>query len=579
MSKEKVMAILEEGAAALEILEDTGFKKVAWRNAARALDDCEGDFGNLLAQGKLTSIKGIGASLAQMLTTIAATGSHPEIAAAKAKLPPGLLDILKVEGVGPKKLQQLWMLHGINSMAQLKAAAESGRLKTFKGFGAKTADKIHASILFIEQQKGKLLITAARALAATLTSAIAGMDESLEIESTGELARNCEVVNAIGLRVIGDEVEGLSEELLGAINPTGDVQFDETTLRFSVDGTPVTIELAARAELATPEFIVRKIVQDSAPTHLARLNKIAQARGLALTPVALKDSAGKELAITSEQDFYQRLGLPFIPPALREDVVEFTLAEKNAVPPSLTFRDLIGCVHNHTTASDGRHTLEQMVAAARALGLHYYGIADHSPLAAYARGLSPDTLLRQTEDIDGLNRRLALEGVKFQVFKGTESDIREDGSLDYEDWVLQRLDYVVASIHSRFNLGREEQTQRIIRAIEHPATCVLGHMTGRLLLERAGYDIDRRAVFEAAAAHRVAIEFNCHPQRLDADWRHLHEVVALGGKVIISADAHSISDLEYLKLGVEVINKAGLSKQDILNCLPADELLAHFKRK
>lgn len=582
MSKSRVIAVLEEAAAALEILDDGGFRKMAWRNAARALDDFAGDYDNLLALHKLTQIKGIGDGLARMIETIEQTGSHPEIDQVKAKLPPGLLEILKVDGIGPKKLQQLWMLHGIQNFAQLKAAAEKGQLSKMKGFGAKTSDKIQASILFVEQQRGKLLITDGRALAAKLIDSIHEVDAELQVEWAGQLARHCEIVDCIELRVCGDDVEGLEEAVLGAINPSGDCQFENGALRFALEHTPVRIDLLPPPDQAGPSgpgSVVWRIAQDSAPEHFAELRRRAAQKQWTLSHESLLDAAGKPLAPADPAAFYALLNLPAIPAPLRENIHEFALADGPGIPLPLAFADLQGCVHNHTTESDGRQSLPEMVAAARALGLTYFGVADHSQAAAYARGLSPDRLLRQTEEVDGLNRRLKLEGVDCLVLKGTESDILEDGALDYEDWVLDRLDYVVASVHSRFGLDQAAQTKRLVRALEHPKTCILGHMTGRLLLERAGYALDRAAIFQAAAAHQVAIEFNCHPQRLDVDWRYMQEFKALGGKFILSADAHSAQDLQYLKLGVDVIQKAGLAPADILNTLSGPDLLAYFRAR
>ncbi|MGH7143237.1 MAG: helix-hairpin-helix domain-containing protein [Planctomycetota bacterium] len=581
MARRQAVAALEAASVALEILDDPGFRKSVWRNAARALADFPGDFDDLLARRRLTDIPGIGKSLAALIEAIAANGSHPELDEVLAKLPPGLLELLKIDGIGPKKLQQLWMLHGIASWADLKTAIDTGRLGSFKGFGAKTAEKIHISMLFLDEQRGKRLITDARGLAASLTEALAAVDATLEVQAAGQLARACEVVDALELRVIGEEVEGLAEEVLGAIDPKGEVQFEDTQLRFQIDHTPVRIDLIERSRLsqsAGAGSIVHRVLQDSAPEHRAELRRRATAQGLALAADALQDTAGRALALHDAAEFYSRLGLPFIPPALREGRHEFALADGPGIPPAFAFTDVVGCVHNHTTESDGRHSLEQMVAAARALGLRYFGVADHSQSARYANGLLPNRLLEQTENIDGLNRRLAGEGADFRVLKGVESDILEDGALDYEDWVFERLDYVVASVHSRFNLDAAAQTKRIVRAIEHPATRILGHMTGRLLLTRPGYPLDRRAIFAAAAEHGVAIEFNCHPQRLDVDWRYMQEIKASGAKVIISADAHSTQDLEYLKLGAELINKGGLEKGDILNTRSAEELLAGWGR-
>jgi DNA polymerase (family X) len=580
MHKEEVAAALDEIGTLLELQGENAFRCQAYHNAARAIEQVEGDLGELIDAGKLTEIKGVGETLRDKISMLVKTGKLPFLDNLRAKTPPGLLQMMRVGGLGPKKVKALHDQLGVDDLDKLKAACEAGRVAALKGFGEKTQQKILEGVEFLKKTADRVRIDQAEAIALSLLDAVRAAPGVRRAEACGSLRRRKETVKDIDILAVADDAGPVMDRFVGLpgvaqVLGRGDTKAS-VTIGAGSDGDRVVVQADLRV-VSEEQFPFALHYFTGCKEHNIEMRRRAQARGLKLNEYELA-GPDRRIACHDEAELFKALGLAYIPPELREDHGEFEAAEKGEIPVLVETDDIAGVFHCHTTDSDGADTLEDMAKAARALGLKYLGLADHSQSLTVANGLSPERARRQQEAIDALNKRL--KGIR--LFKGTECDILADGRLDYDDELLATFDYVVASVHSHFKQSREEMTDRIVRAIRHPAVTMLGHATGRLLLRREGYAVDLEAVLQAAAESGVMVEINAHPARLDLDWVHCKRAKALGVPIVINPDAHSTHELSLYRFGVDVARRGWLTKDDVFNTRSAAdvaEALAERKRR
>ena len=570
MRAAEVADVLEEIGRLLEFKGENPFKVRAYANAARALADLGEPLDVVLAEGRLREIPGIGAAIADKIVAYAETGSIPLLDRLRGEIPAGVLDLLTVPGLGPKRARAAFGALGVASLDDLEAAAASGRLAEVPGFGQKTARTVLASLERVRAYAGRWLAAEARPQAERLLTALREDPDVVRAETAGGLRRAMETVHDVDLVAASPDPPAVLERFVAlsavaAVTARGD--------------TKVTVRLAGgiHADLRVVEpgafpFALQYFTGSQA--HNTRLRGLARRRGLKLNEYELLRKDGTPVECVDEAAVYGALGLEWIPPEIREDRGEVEAARKGALPRLVERGDLRGVLHVHTEWSDGRATIEAMAEAARERGFEYLAVCDHSRSAAYAGGLEADRLREQREEIERVNARL--EG--FVVLAGCEVDILADGRLDYPDDVLAGLDLVVGSLHSRLGLPRVEQTERVLRAIENPWLDILGHPAGRVLNRREGADLDMERVLDAAAAAGVALEINGDPHRLDLDWRWHRAAMERGARLAIDPDAHGPETLDYVDNGIGIARKGWVTSEAVLNTLPLDEFRETLRR-
>ncbi len=551
LSAEAIAALLNEIGLRMEFGGESPFKARAYYSAAESLHAMAAELPALIAQGKLKTIPGVGEAIAEKILKLHKTGTHPMLEYLRSQYPAGVLDLMKISGLGPKKAAQLYQSLGIDSLTSLENACMAGQLAKEKGFGPKVQSKILEGIAFEKKNTGLYKIDAAHTRAHAACQALKDRYPSFkDVLAAGDVRRGCEVSGAA--------------DLVAVIDASGADEPVEMERDIRVVTTP-------RARLGAALLFATGNAE-----HLAALHERATSRGLALTPDGLQ-RGNEELPCASEAEIYEALGLAYIEPELREGRDEIERAERGALPRLIKDADLRGILHCHTNFSDGSNTLEEMAEATRTLGMGYFGVCDHSQSAAYAGGMKFEKVLVQHTLADELNA--GYEGKHFRIFKGVESDILEDGALDYPPQQLAQFDFVVASVHSRFQLDKAAQTARIVNAVKNPRTTILGHPTGRLLLQRGPYEVDLDAVLKACADHGVAVEINADPHRLDLDWRWHARALELGCTLAINPDAHDTAGLPNQKWGVVVARKGGVPAERVLNCLALSEIAKHFEAR
>lgn len=570
MDKAQVALILSEIGTLLELQGENPFKCRAYHAAARTIEQLEANLGEVVAASKLGEIPGIGEKLRDKITTLVTTGSLPYYDELRAKTPAGLLAMLRIQGLGPKKVKALFEELKIDDLEKLKAACEADQVAALKGFGAKTQTNILEGLKFLDQAGQRVRIDQASALAQVLLDELRKCPGIIRLEVCGSLRRRKETINDIDILASSDGPGPIMQRFTSMSSVVQVVGQGPTKSSVVAAGTGVRMNADLRV-VTDEQFPFALNYFTGSKEHNIQMRGRAQERGLKLNEYEL--SGKRKVACKDEADIYRALDLDYVPPELRENTGEIDAAQGHKLPNLITRDDLQGTFHCHTTWSDGAASLEQMARAAKKLGLKYLGIGDHSPSLTVANGLTPARVRQQFAEIDALSARL--KGI--HVFKGTECDILPDGSLDYKDEVLASFDYVVASVHSHFNQSSEEMTARIIRAIRNPHVTMLGHATGRLLLRREGYKLDIEAVLQAAAAQGRMIEINAHPNRLDLDWVHCKRAKALGVQLVINPDAHSTDELSVLNYGVDVARRAWLEKSDVFNTKTLAEVTKALK--
>jgi DNA polymerase (family X) len=540
-----VAEMLREYGRRLSLAGGNPYRARAYMRAADSLAALGEPLEELIAGDRLTEIPGVGDTIAAIVTTMHRTGTYPKLEEMRKELQAGVLEMLVVPGLHPNKVLKIHRDLGVTSLAELEEAARSDRIAKTKGLGASLQTKILQNIEIAKSGERRLHMNRADALLRHAAERLERVEGIKRVVASGDLRRGCELIGRLALVA----------EAEAATNASA----------LSVSGSELEVYVSDARH-----FGARLLEATGSATHLETLRAFAKRKGYRLDARGLW-KARKLIAGANEEAIYDALGLQFIPPELREGDDEIALAETGQIPDLVSDEDIRGILHAHTDASDGVDTLADMVEAVRSWGYEYFGVADHSRSAHYAGGLSVAQITAQHKAIDRLNKKF---GKPFQIFKGIESDILADGSLDYPDDVLARFDFVVASVHSRFRLDPKEQTRRMVTAVANPYTTILGHMTGRQLLRRPGYELDVEAVLKACARHGVAVEINANPWRLDLDWRWHRRALELGCMLSINPDAHSIDEIDLTHWGVEMARKGSVPAERVVNCMS----LAEFRR-
>jgi DNA polymerase (family X) len=547
----------------MELHDENPFKIRSLQSAVNNIDRGEIDIEGKSPQ-ELQNLPGIGKSLADTIVSLQTTGSFPGLDELLAKTPSGILEVLEIKGLGPKKVKALLEELNITSTHELMEACQSGQVAKIKGFGEKTQESIIQSLQFKEANQGKWLYADLEAYMDELVNEIKKNTLVADMVPVGEYGRKLEIIDQVEWLIATDD----RKQVLHALGKISSLERDrKISSPFTWRGKLTSPEVRMVFHFSDPaDLILQKIVRTSAKAHM--LHHVQGGKSLV-------EIIREEPHYYSEAEAYEKAGLPLIPAELREGLIEFDLAKSGKIDHLVVDSDLRGILHNHSTYSDGKHTLRQMAEHCRDLGYEYLGISDHSRTAFYAGGLEIERVQQQHREIDLLNQELA----PFRIFKGIESDILIDGSLDYPEDVLSTFDFVVASVHSSLNMDVKKATQRLLKAIESPYTTILGHPTGRLLLRRGGYPIDHKAIIQACADHGVVIEINANPWRLDLDWRWVQEAMDKGVKLSINPDAHEMEGYADMRYGVIAGRKGGLTKDMTFNALSLKEMEAYLQQR
>ncbi|MFM8550540.1 MAG: DNA polymerase/3'-5' exonuclease PolX [Verrucomicrobiota bacterium] len=573
MVKNDIAAVLDEIATFMELTGENPFKIRAYSAGARILENLTEDLGELIAGGKLAEIPGLGEALVDKITTLRRDGVLPFHQKLKASIPAGLLEVMQIPGLGPKKVRALWTQLAVEDLAKLKEACESGAVAELKGFGAKTQEKILEGIKNRIAYGKRHRWYEAAAVAEPILAGLRALPQVSLAESAGSLRRARETVGDLDFLVASSEPTPIMDWFVAYPGVKEVTAHGETK-------SSVRFENGLQADLRvvpSEQFYFALHHFTGSKEHNVAMRHRALGRGLSMSEWGFKSVDEKTPApgAKSEEEVFRALGLPWIPPELREGNGEIDAAEAGRLPKLVQFADLRGVFHNHTTESDGDHTLDQMAAAAEAHGWEYLGISDHSKSSFQAGGLDEARLAKQLADIAQLN---ASQKYRVRVLAGSEVDILKDGALDFPDDVLARLDFVVASVHNLFTLDREAQTARLIKAIENEHVDMVGHLTGRLLNKREPYEVDIAKVIDAAAANDTIIELNANPWRLDLDWRWWRRAAEKGVLCSINPDAHDVDQLAFAAHGVRIARKGWLTPEQVLNTRPLPDVLRWLGR-
>jgi DNA polymerase (family 10) len=564
---------LTQIAAHLELRGEKSFKSKAYEQAARALLALDtDDLGALDRAGTLAATRGLGPATLSVVRDLIATGESRYLEELRSTTPSGLLELLDVPGLGIAKIQQLHTELGIDSLDALEAAARDGRLAKLKGFGPKTSERILKGIGFARATGSRQLYPRAVAEARNLLTMVRAHPDVRIVDVAGSVRRHVETCGDIDI-VAGTTADPLavaaSFTRAAGVRAVGGADTTSPSITYA-DGTRLDLTV-----VRLRDFPLAFWRATGSAAHVADVVAHLGARGFTISGDELLDERDAPVPLESEADLYAHAGLAYVPPEMREAIGEVQLAEQDDIPQLITAADLRGVLHCHSTWSDGKATVAEMAEAARARGWSYIGITDHSQAAFYAGGLTPAQVDAQHHEIDALN---ALHP-GFRILKGVEADILADGSLDYDSALLDRFDFVVGSVHSRFAMDRTAMTDRVLRALDDPHLTILGHPTGRLLLSRDAYAMDVDAVLAKAGAVGVAVELNADPKRLDLDWRLIPRARAAGACIEIGPDAHSTANLDYVDIGVGMARKAGLTRDGVLNAKSADDVLAFARAR
>ena len=562
MENKEIVRAFRLATSLMELHDENPFKIRSYTNAVAVLERLEQPLVGLTAE-QLERIDGIGKALAGKIVELSETGSFADLDKFVAATPPGVVEMLRIKGIGPKKIRTIWKDLGVTTTEGLLEACENNQIAALKGFGAKTQETIKNALLYTQESKGKVLYAEIEPLALHLRDYLRKELNTNQVELAGEMRRRLEIIQTLLLVVGQDNPQPVFKALAAVPELTPDEQRSGPFFwrgRENTAGLVLEIKIVPKVD-----FINEVFLQTGSEAHLFALFNESEC----LVQLTRKEKFATEEAI------YEKAVLAFVQPEMREGTNEILLARENALPDLITEADLRGILHNHSTYSDGVHTLEQMAVHCRDKGFDYLGICDHSKSAFYANGLQEFRVKEQQREIDKLNRQLA----PFLIFKGIESDILADGSLDYDNEVLASFDFVVASIHSNLKMDITKATNRLIGAIENPYTTILGHPTGRLLLRREGYPIDHKAVIDACAEHGVIIEINSNPWRLDLDWRWVEYALSKGVKLSLNPDAHSMAGYDDMRYGVFMGRKGGLTREMTFNAFSAEAVASHFEAR
>lgn len=551
MENKEIASAFKLTSKLMDLNGENEFKVKSYVNAAFRIDRLERQLTDL-SPDELNNIEGIGKGMIAKIEELQETGNLSELTRLLELTPPGIVKMMGIKGIGPKKAGIIWKEMGIETMGELLYACNENRLVEVKGFGEKTQQQIRKAIEFTISNTGRFHWAALENLTNTIINGFKTQGIEL-VSATGNIRRQCDIVDRIEI-LIGQSYS------VNKILFLQDLGFkpkpDERGILINDDNVKLKLHFSSK------EMFYGVLLQTTGnDSHLNSLKEL-----------------GFKLENTNnltEEVIYNSIGLNFIPPPMREGLDEIALAKQNQIPELIIPKDIKGILHCHSTYSDGLKSLEIMATRCRDLGYEYLGITDHSQTAFYANGLKPERIIEQHKEIDLLNQKLA----PFRIYKGIESDILGDGSLDYEPFVLRSFDFIIASVHSNLKMTEDKATARILAAIQNPFTTILGHPTGRLLLAREGYPIDHKTIIDACATHKVIIELNANPLRLDLDWRWIRYATRQGVMISINPDAHSLEGIEDVRFGINVAQKAGLTKQMTFNALSKEQIGEYFSKR
>ena len=576
MDKKDIIEVLERIGTMLEIKGENPFKIRAYFSGARTLQTMEEDLGEVIGEGRLGEIPGIGKALTEKVETLYTTGELEFYDKLVASVPSGLMDLLEVPGLGGKKIKALHEQLDVDSIDSLTKACKEGKVAELKGFGAKTQEKILSGIKNREAYAARHLWWDARAVVERILPALQALPDVERAEAAGSFRRGMETVGDLDFIVASSNPVPIMEWFVGMEGITEVTAHGETKSSIRLEG-------GMQADLRvvpTEQFYFALHHFTGSKDHNVRMRQKALSMGLSLSEWGLRPEEEKNatrktgpVCASSEEDVFKALGLSYVPPALREGMGEVEAAEKDELPKLLNFEDLQGCFHNHTTASDGRNSLREMAGEADKRGWGYLGIADHSKSSFQANGLDEERLLKQVHAIQAIN-----DSGEFRVrlFSGSEVDILTEGRLDFEDSVLESLDYVVASVHNGLTQDEATMTTRLIRALEHPQVTMLGHLSGRLLLRREASKMNVQKIIDAALANGKILELNANPMRLDMDWRHWRKAADRGLLCCINPDAHALHHFDFQYAGVLAARKGWLQREQVFNTRTLPEVLTYL---
>jgi len=577
MDKQKVAEVLLEIGTFLELKGENPFKTRAYQNAARAVENLSEPIAVIVEEGRLSEIKGFGEALREKVAELVSTGRMKYYEDLKASIPPGLIDMLEIPGLGPKRIVLMRKKLGIESVEALEQACKDGKIAELDGFGEKSQAKILEGIERSRLYASKHFLSKALLAADPILDNLRAHPDVIRCSIAGSLRRWKEVIGDVDF-------------LASSKDPTGVIDFftqQPGILNIIVKGdtkASVLLEGGIQADLrvvSDKEYPFALAYFTGSKEHNIVMRQRAIARGLRLNEYGLFKSTEETrdpkllVCCKDEEDIFAKLDLTYVPPELREDHGEFTAAEQGALPRLVEWTDLKGSLHNHSTWSDGHQTLEEISSSMQEMGFSYWAITDHSKSSFQANGLDASRLRQQMKEIAGINQRLKDEGEEFRLLVGSEVDILKD-RLDFDDELLAALDVVVASLHVPSN-NEADNTKRVLRAVENPHVDILGHLTGRLLLGRPPYPLNQQAIINACAETGTWIELNCNPKRFDLDWRQWPYAKSKGVKCVINPDAHRFEHAGFLRLGAGVARKGWLTKADVMNTLPLGKILSELQ--
>jgi DNA polymerase (family 10) len=550
MTKFEIARTLDEISSYLELSEANRFKAIAFERAATAVRGLDREPADLIAGGALLEVPGIGKATAAIIEELVRTGTSKYLEELRSQYPSGILDLMRVPKLGLKKIGILYEKLGIANLDELEQAARAGRLASLKGFGAKTEQYILSGIEKARRRESHFLLPVGVEVGEQIREHLAAIEEIEDAEVSGSVRRRLEVIRNVNI-VIATRVQEPVVRALATFVERIERIDDNTVKAFARNEIEVWFHFA-EPDAFGATLLVTTGSQQFVEAFLASGGKLGRAR--------------------NEKELFDKSGLAWVDPERRENSDDLKRKRHRRL---VEVSDLRGTFHVHTTFSDGRHSVQEMLAAARERGFEYVGISDHSPAAFYARGLTVERLREQQKEIAAKERAVA----PMRVFRGTEADILPDGTIDYDEKTLSKFDFVIASIHSRFGMTTDEMTERMLRALDNPHVTMLGHLTGRKLLTRDGYTVEYERIFEKAATRGVMIEINGNPNRLDLDWRHIRRALDLGVTFSINPDAHSIHEYNALISGTWVARKAGLTAKEIFNTKPVEEVAEYLEKR
>jgi DNA polymerase (family X) len=575
-TNQEIAEKLREVYNLMQLAGENRFRAIAFDRAAQTIEGLSVPALQYVENRNLTDLKGIGKSIAEDIYSYVEKGTMPVLEHLREQVPDGLMEWLNISGLGPKNIVKIYRELGITEMDELKQACKDGRVAGLSGLGEKSAAKIIKSIEWLEQFDERCLLSEAIEIAGAMKGYLEQLKGVQQIEVAGSLRRRNETIGDIDILVGADE-----QDAAGIFDAFVDHDLVVEVLGRGETKSSIRTEAGRQVDLriVRPEqFPAALMYFTGSKEHNVGMRQRARARKLSLNEYGLfqltedgETDFGKPVDYSSEIDIYQKLNLHYILPELRENWGELDYFEKHESMPLVEESDIQGVIHAHSTWSDGKYTIEQMARASAEKGYTYLGISDHSRSAAYAGGLTIDEVKHQWDEIDRLNEALTAEGVEMTIFKGIESDILSDGSLDYPDEILDGFDFVIVSVHSGLDMPLDSMMERFMRAIEHPATRMIGHPTGRLLLRRDGSKLDMNRLIDWAVRHDTIIEINANPWRLDLDWRHGAKARETGLFTSINPDAHTIDGIDDIRYGVMIARKAQFDKKRVLNALSAGD--------